>query len=166
VEIAQPPLAILDIGLDQIAALARAAMPGIALGELGLDEFVARALHDLIVEAALELLEQCGVAMNIAGFEKRRADREILMREAHTIGDGARRMANLQAQIPERIEHVFDHALAPWGLLVGQKKKQVDVRTWRERATPVATDRDNRQSLGLARIGHGKNHAGREIIQY
>ncbi len=51
VQVAQAALAVLDVGLDQIARLAGAAVALLALGELGGDEFGAGALHHLLVEA-------------------------------------------------------------------------------------------------------------------
>src|SRR6185437_637279 len=56
VQVAQPAFAVLDVGLDQVARLAGAAMPLLALGELGGDELCRRALHDLPVEALDQLV--------------------------------------------------------------------------------------------------------------
>src|SRR5437660_6718554 len=50
VQIAQAALAILDIGLDQIARLPGAAMALFALGKLGGDEFGRGALYHFLVE--------------------------------------------------------------------------------------------------------------------
>ena len=58
VQVAQAALAVLDVRLDQIARLAGAAVALLALGELGGDEIGAGALHDLLVEARHQLVEQ------------------------------------------------------------------------------------------------------------
>ena len=50
VQVAQAALAVLDVGLDQIARLAGAAVSLFALGKLRGDEFRRRALHDFLVE--------------------------------------------------------------------------------------------------------------------
>src|ERR1700731_4842563 len=62
VEVAQSALAVLDIGLDEIARLAAAAMSLLALGELGGDEFGGGALDHLPVEAGDHVVEQDAVA--------------------------------------------------------------------------------------------------------
>ena len=49
-QVAQAPFAVLDVGFDQIARLAGAAMPLFALGKLGGHEFGGGALHHFLVE--------------------------------------------------------------------------------------------------------------------
>ena len=51
VQVAQAALAVLDVGLDQIARLPGAAVALLALGEFGGDEFGRGALHHFLVEA-------------------------------------------------------------------------------------------------------------------
>ena len=58
VEVAQAALALLDVGLDEIARRARPLHPLLALGELGGDEFRRGLGDDLLVEARLQRLEQ------------------------------------------------------------------------------------------------------------
>ncbi len=58
VQVAQATLAVLDVGLDQIARLAGLAVALVALGELGGDEVGNGVLHDLRVEALFELGEE------------------------------------------------------------------------------------------------------------
>ena len=72
VQVAQAALAVLDVGLDQIARLAGAAVALLALGELGGDEFGAGALHDLLVEARDQLVEQRAVAEQKARLQDAR----------------------------------------------------------------------------------------------
>ena len=50
-QVAQAALAVLDIGLDQVARGARRGVAGVALGELGVDEFGARCLDQSSAEA-------------------------------------------------------------------------------------------------------------------
>ena len=69
VQVAQAALAVLDVGLDQIARLPGAAVALLALGELGGDEFGAGALHHLLVEARHQLVEQ------LASPSRKRASR-------------------------------------------------------------------------------------------
>mgnify|MGYP006915173993 CR=1 FL=1 len=65
VEVAQPAFALLHVGFDQIAALARLAMARVALGELGVDEIERPLPHDLLVEARLELVVEPLVAPQV-----------------------------------------------------------------------------------------------------
>ena len=69
VQVAQAALAVLDVGLDQIARLPGAAVALFALGELGGDEFRRRALHDFFVESCRQLLVELGIAEQMARFQ-------------------------------------------------------------------------------------------------
>src|SRR5690606_17497435 len=141
-------------------------MAKVALGEFCFDKFIRGALHHLLVETLLQLVKKRAVSLNEARFEQRRADGEVLARQTNAIINRTRRMANLEAEIPERIEHVFDHALAPGRLLVGKQEKKIDVGTRRQRAAPVPADSRNRNALRLARIGGGEYVVGRESIKF
>jgi len=165
VEIAQAALAFLDVGFDQVAAFARTRVALVALGELGLDEFVGRSLHHLGVETLFEIVVKLAVAIDEARFKQRRADGEIGAGEADAIGDGARRVADFQAQIPEHIEHVFDDALAPGGLLVGQQEQEIDVGARRQRAAAIAADSGDGDALGLRRVRGGEGMGGGEAVK-
>ena len=74
-------------------------------------------------------------------------------------------MADFQARIPQRIEHEFDDALAPAGLLVGQQEQQIDIGARRQCAAAIAADRHDGDPLGLGRIGRAIERAAREIEQ-
>ena len=68
-EIAQAAFAVLDVRLDQIARLPRAADAVLALGELGGDELRRGVAHHLVVEARLQLVEQFFIAEQEARFQ-------------------------------------------------------------------------------------------------
>ena len=78
--------------------------------------------------------------------------------------DVARRMADLEAQIPEQVEHVFGDALAPGGLLVGQQKQEIDVGARGEHAAPVAALGHDRHAFGGRRIVGRVDVLGGEIV--
>jgi len=59
-QVAQPALALLDVGLEEIARPAVAAVPVFAFGQLGLDELVAGALEQLLPDPGAELVERAG----------------------------------------------------------------------------------------------------------
>ena len=58
VQVAQAALALLDVGLDHVAAGAGPGLALVALLQLGGDELGAGALDHLLAEAALQLLGQ------------------------------------------------------------------------------------------------------------
>ena len=141
-------------------------MAVVALAELGFHEFICRALHHFVVEALFEIVEERTVAIDEARFEKRRADGEILARQTNAIGGRARGMTDLETEIPEHIEHVFDDALAPRRLLVGQQEKQIDIRTRRQLAPAIAAHRGDGDAFSLARIGRRENIRGGEGVEF
>src|SRR5688572_30215390 len=122
-EIAEAALAVLDIGLDEIARGALLAMALVTLGELGDDEFPSGALDDLGIETGDEIAEEGDVAPNVACLQDRGADRHVGARQPDAFIDRTRRMADLQAEIPQRVEDELDDALAPGRLLVGEEEK-------------------------------------------
>ena len=67
-EIAQAAFAVLDVRLDQVARLSRAADTILALGELGGDEFGGGVAHHFVVEAFHQFVEQLLVAEQEARF--------------------------------------------------------------------------------------------------
>src|SRR5947199_306982 len=83
-------LAVLDVGLDQIARLAGAAVALLALGKLGDDEFGGGALRHLLVEARDQFVEQHALAEQKARFEDAGADGEVGLGLADAFGDRAR----------------------------------------------------------------------------
>ena len=73
-------------------------------------------------------------------------------------------MADLEAQIPQQIEHVLDHALAPRRLLVGQQEQQIDVGEGRQQAAAVAAGGDDGHALGVGRIGGAIDVGDRVVV--
>ena len=132
VQVAQAALAVLDVGLDQIARLPGAAVALFALGELGGDEFRRGALHDLLVEPRRQLLVELGVAEQVARFEHRGADGHVRLGLADAFADRTRGVADLQPHVPQAIQQRLGDGLAPGGLLVGQEKQQIDVGARRQ----------------------------------
>ena len=122
VEVAQRALAFFDIGLDQIAAGPGAGVAVIAFGQFGGDEFNARALDHLGLEAADEIAEQALVPGQAPRLQNRGADGHILVGEADALAHRARGVADLEAQIPQGIEHELDDALGVGGFLVGPQE--------------------------------------------
>src|SRR5690349_2271580 len=61
-------------------------------------------------------------------------------------------MTDLEAGIPQEIEQELDQALAPRRLLVGQEEQEIDVGARRQRAAPIAADRNHRDALRRRRV--------------
>src|SRR5690606_36815123 len=85
--------------------------------------------------------------------------------EAHAVFDGARRVADLEAQIPQRIEHVFGDLLGVRGALVGHQEHQVDVRERGQLATPVAAGGGHRDLFATGRVGHRVDVLDGEVVK-
>ena len=113
VEVAQAALALLDVGLDDVAAVAHPAVAGVALLELLGDEALRLAGHHLLPEARLDLVEQRLVAPQPARLEQSGADRMVGRGESDQLVDRAGRGAELQAEIPEQIEDGLDRLPRP-----------------------------------------------------
>src|SRR5262249_56294060 len=121
VQVAQSALAVLDVGLDQIAGLAGAPVALLALRELGGDELRRRALHDLFVEAGNELVVKLALSQQKARLEERRADGHIGLGRPNALADRAGGMADFESHVPEAVENRFGDGFAPRGLLVGKQ---------------------------------------------
>ena len=72
-------------------------------------------------------------------------------------------MANLEAQVPQGIEHVLDHALGVGGLFVGPHEQEIDVGEGCQRAASITAHRHQRQTLALGRIARPEHVDGGEI---
>ena len=165
VQVAQAALAVLHIGLDQIARLAGAADAVLAFGQLGGDEFGAGIAHHLVVEAGLQLVEQSAVAEQEARFQNGGADGHVRLGLADAFVDRARGMADLQADVPQAIQDRFGDRLAPGGLLVGQQEQQIDVGAGRLQAAAIAAGGDHRHVLGFRRVLRRVEMLAREFVE-
>ena len=164
-QVAQAALAVLDVGLDEIAAFADLAVTLVAFGELGLGVFGAGVLHHFEVEAADQLLVERFVAPQETGLEDRGADRVVGARQAYALVDVAGGVTDLQAEVPQHVEHVFDDLLARRRLLVGQHEQKIDVGARRQRAAAVAADRDDHHPFGRRRVVRPVHMGGGEIVE-
>ena len=147
-QIAQTALAVLDIGLNEIARLPGAAVAFLALGEFGGDEFRRGALHHVLVEALDQFVVKAAIAGEVTDFENGGADGHVAARLADRFIYRARRMADLQAHVPQAIENRFSNLFAPSVLLVGQDEQQIDVGFRRHQSAAVTTGGDHRHALG------------------
>src|SRR5579871_2017090 len=130
----------------------RSRRPPVALLELGGDELGPGPLDHLLAEAALQRRGQRLIAGEAPRLQDGGADRMVGAGELETLLDGPRRVADFEAQVPERVEHVLDHALGVCGLLVGAQEQEIDVGEGRERAAPIAAHRHQPEALAFGRI--------------
>src|SRR3546814_18547877 len=92
-----------------------------------------------------------------AAFEERGADREVVLRRAHHLVERAARMADLQPEIPQRIELRLDHLLGPARLLERGEEADADIAeigraSCRERVCQYRVDLGGRRILKKKRV--------------
>ena len=165
VEVAQPALALFHIGLDHVAASSRPLLADVALLQLRGDELGGGALHHLGAEAADQFVGQLFVAGELARLQDRSADRVVLAAELQALLDRARGVTDFEAEIPEGVEHVLDHALGVGGLLVGAQEQQIEIGEGGQGAPPISTDRQQRQALALGRVAGAEHVDGGEVVE-
>ena len=161
VEVAQPALAVLEVGLHDVARIPHAAVAGVALLQFGGGEGAAAPCVRVGGEAPPELQVERLVAMDEARFQQRGADGDVAPGAGDGLVDRPRRLAHGQAQVPQHVEGVFDDLLAARGGLVGREEQQVDVGERRELAAPVAADRHRGQAVRRRRVGLPETRARR-----
>ena len=149
VEIAKPALALLDVGLDDVAGVAHPAVAGVALDQLVGDEGTLGAATDLRLEAALRGDPHRLAARDQPRLEHRGADRHVAARLLHHLVERPHRVADLQPHVPERVEHRLDDALRERRRGRGGEEGEVDVGVRRHLGATVAADGDERDRLGL-----------------
>ena len=165
VEVAQAALALLDVGLDHVAAGTGADVPLVPFLELSGNELGTGAPHHLISEPAEQVPRQVLVAGQVPGLKYGGADREVLAGEPQALVHGARGVADLEAQIPQRIEHELDHALGVRRLLVRPQEQEIDVGEGCQGPAPVAANGHQGQTLTLRRIARPEDMDGREVVE-
>ncbi len=139
-------------------------MTGVLLGELRGDEGPRVNLQHILAEPVLKVGEELPVAENEPGVEQRGANGHVRQAQADALGDGARGMADFEAEIPQQIEDVFGDALAPRRLLVGKQEQEIDVGARREQAAAIAALRDHGHTLGGGRIFSAVDVLGGEVV--
>src|ERR1700722_17561954 len=164
-QIAQAALAVLDVGLDEIPAFALSHVPLAALQELGFDEVLLGPGRHFGPKSFAQLVVKLFVAPQEAGFEQRGADGQILLGKAHAFGERARRMADLESQIPQHVQNEFDDAFAPGGLLERPHEEKGDIGAGRELSAAIAAGRHDCDAFGLGGILRVVKMLGREVVE-
>ena len=131
-EIPQPAAAFLDIRLHDKRAVAVAAVANRTLSLLGRDIFGRPGFLAGCAKAAIKLGEKRFVTGQEPRIKQRRPDRCVLGALSQAIADGAGGMTNLEAEIPQKIQHILDHAQRVGFRVFGGQKKQIDIAEWRQ----------------------------------
>ncbi len=153
-QVAQPAAAFLDVRFDEERAVAVALMTRRALMLLGGDEVADPGMAKILAELPDELGAERFVAGEPPRIEQRGADRGVARRLGQALLDRARRVPDLQTEIPQQIEHDLDRPeRGRRGIGAGQEQ-QVDVAERGQHAAPVAAGREQRERLAPAtRVG-------------
>ena len=116
-------------------------------------------------------LEQRCVAGDRPRFQERGAHRHVVARRLQRLVHRARRVADLQPQVPEHVEDVFGHALRPGGLLPGKQEQEVDVgvrapacRARSRRPRPATAARPPRDCSPERRASVAKSNSASMIV--
>src|SRR3546814_9251287 len=90
----------------------------------------------------------------------------ILACHAHRVIDCAARMPDLEAQVPQKIEHGLDHLLAPWRAARGCYEGDVDIRMRAHLRSTITANRDHGEPFGGAAIAHRIDMRGHMIVDH
>ena len=140
-------------------------MARIALGQLGFDKILPAARGDFGPEFLPQLFVERPVAPEESRFQQRCADGDVLFGEAQSIREQTRRVADLQAQVPQHVQDEFDDALAPGGLLERADEQQIDIGSRRQHSAAIAAGGHDREAFGSGRIWRRIEMLHREIIE-
>ena len=165
-QIAQTALAFLDIGFDHVAAVAQFLVPLVALGQFLGDELAFGAGDDFGPEAPRAFFIKRAVTPDIAAFKECRADRQIAARHAHHFVERAARLADLESEVPEEIEHGLDHLLAPGRGLGRGEKGDIDIRMRGHLAAPVSADRNECDAFAGRPVAGAVDMADHVIVDH
>ena len=156
-QVTKAAAAFLDMRLHHEGGFAIAGMAGGAFGALGGQKGAKAVSHAHLAEFGTEFVEGALIAGHEAGIDQRGLDRDVAPGMDQAILHAARRMADLQAEIPQQIEHELDQPLGPRADLGAGEEEQVDIRIGRQHAAAIAAGGDQGEGL-LPRAGAARDH--------
>ena len=162
-QVAQAALTLLEVGLDDIATVAHPLVPRVAFGELVGDIGTGGAGDDVATETRPGRVVQGLIAPDVTRLQQRRADGQVGLRLADHLVERPRRVADLETEVPQEIQHGLDHLLAPRGLFPRRQEHDVDIGIRGHFAAAIAADRKQGQPLRRGRIGSGVQRGRGEI---
>ena len=122
-QIAKPALPFFQVRLNDIARVAGARMAIVPFGQLVGDELGILALDGFSLEQRHHVGGEELVTADEAGVQHAGLDGDIILRELDAINRRTEGVADLEAHVPQGIEHVFDHTLRMRTGLVGAQEE-------------------------------------------
>ena len=153
-QIAQRTDALLEVWLQQVERVAEAivARP-LLVGQLAHEVVGVAARRDHLARGALEVGDDVDVAGHVAGVEQRGRGRQIVARQLGRRARVAHRVADIEARVPQRIEHAVGQRLGPVELAPGAEDDEVDVAVRADLPPPPPSGGDQGQVPGAAELG-------------
>src|SRR5581483_11008414 len=143
-QIAQPALAFLYVGLDQIDRAAKLLVAQARFFELLADKALDAVFHQARLDLFLEVFVQRKIAAEKARVEQRGAHFHVALGQAHAVGDAPGGVADLKAGVPQGVEQLLGDRFDKRRNLPDVEKQQIDVRLRIELAAAVAALGDQR----------------------
>ena len=142
VHVAQPAVAVLQIGLDAVGDLPHL-RPAVA-GDLGeLVEPAADPRPPGLPDGAADGVGQPGVAGDVPGLQQPQRGAQVRRRDLHGLSGGAHGVVEPDPGVPQRVPHLLGETLDVLAAVVQQH--EVEVRVRRELAPAQRADRDQRR---------------------
>ncbi len=91
------------------------------------DEFRTGSAHNFGIEPCRHFFKKRLVAPNVTGLQDGGPDGHVRSGKPDALVNVAGRVPDLEPQVPEHVEDVFNDLLTPGGLLVRQDEQEVDV---------------------------------------
>ena len=154
VQVAKASLAVLDVRLDDVTAVAHPDVPFVALGELGGDELGGRAGHYSLSEAFDCEIEDLLVSPQPARLEKGRADCHVLLRQRDQLGKRADGVPDLELQVPQKMQRRFGRALLRGSRRFRRQEHEVEVAIRSHFAATRPAKSDKRETVAAPLINH------------
>src|SRR5260370_29058787 len=165
VQVSEPALTLLDVGLELVTAVADSLVPRIPFGELACDELRRTTLYDVRIKASFEFIEEGLFAPYVARLQQSGADRQIGSGLTEAFVDGPGRLPDLEAKVPQQIKEILDNLLGMGSSLVRQQEQELDIGIGRQFASPIAPHCNDSQPLARRRVGERVDYLGHEIEQ-
>ncbi len=142
VHVAQPAVAVLQIGLDAVGDLPH--LRPAVVGDLGeLVEPAADPRPPGLPDGAADGVGQPGVAGDVPGLQQPQRGAQVRRRDLHGLSGGAHGVVEPDPGVPQRVPHLLGETLDVLAAVVQQH--EVEVRVRRELAPAQRADRDQRR---------------------
>ena len=162
VEVAEPADALLEVGLlhrdrPELRPPLGELHPHRLEERLGALRLPGEALRELL----LELLEERPAPGDEAGLRQRRPRVEVAAGFRHALADGPEAVSDLEADVPEELEHLLREGADVVGSLPGVEEQEVDVGGRGELGPAIAAERDDGDLLEIV-VVEGRGLRGDE----